>query len=501
MPRHADHGVAALKDDPAREPATTHPELERSHRAGRAFVNAFYLVCKTVGLFDPSNTVARQAVASFLAALAEMLRLSPEATLRTSAECLFVNDFRLRIDFEGFQAFRHAVESLKARQIGAITFREGLTEAGLVRFLRIYLDCDVRGPDPRRQIEEGLRAAGIDTIAVGEPWALPDRPGSAEYTGKLRDASVNTYFKSIFVARQFIQNLQGGRVANFQRLKRLVHTIVDLVAEDDSTLLALTQIKNFDNFLFTHSANVCVLSVALGQTLSLDKELLGKLGLAAMLHDVGMTEIPREILSRRDELSPAEREQYERHPLLGARTILRGQGVSEAAVRCALVALEHHVEESGAGFPRRSCPRPASLLSRVVAVADFYDSVTTPPPEGHATFTPEEALRLMVHGGKDVFDPVLVKLFVNTIGAYPLGTMVLLDTGETGVVYRRGSEPGEPARPMVKITADTLGNPVAPFVVDLNDLTDEQTAYRRSIVEAMAPSDFFTDVLDFTGVL
>jgi hypothetical protein len=165
------------------------------------------------------------------------------------------------------------------------------------------------------------------------------------------------------------------------------------------------------------------------------------------------------------------------------------------------VAFEHHIHEDGAGFPTGLARRPPTLLSRIVEITDFYDSVTTPPPSGEATITPEDALRLMVHGGRDVFDPVLVKLFVNTIGTYPLGTMVLLDTGETGVVHRRCSDPGEPDRPRVKITTDTAGQPVTPFIVDLKEWDDQRNAYRRSIVEAMAPSEVFSDIIDFTELL
>jgi len=86
---------------------------------------------------------------------------------------------------------------------------------------------------------------------------------------------------------------------------------------------------------------------------------------------------------------------------------------------------------------------------------------------------------------------------VNTIGTYPLGTMVLLDTGETGIVHRRCSDPEAPDRPRIKITTDANGQAVPPFVVDLNDWDDERGAYRRSIVEAMAPTEFFSDVIDF----
>jgi HD-GYP domain-containing protein (c-di-GMP phosphodiesterase class II) len=501
MPKLAEETAPPLQSEAFRDVVAGPDHLDLTHGLGRALVGNFYLVVKTLGMFDPANVLSKQAVASFLSALRDMLAAEGEAVLRMSSDCLFVNETRLRIDFEGFASFRYIVDSMKDRQIGAVFFGTEVREKDLISFLRAFHECDSRHPEPRREIESALAAAGVVGITLGEPWELPERPDPKARDTQLKVASVDTYFKSIYVARQFMQNVRGGQGASFQRVKRLVHTIVDLVAQDDSTLLALTQIKNFDNLLFTHSANVCVLSVALGQSLGLDKDLLGKLGLSAMLHDMGMTEIPKEVLTRRDELTPEERELYERHPLIGARAILKAQGASEASIRCAVVAFEHHLHEDGAGFPAGVARRPSTLLSRIVAITDFYDSVTTPPPTGEATFTPEEALRLMVHGGRDVFDPVLVKLFVNTIGTYPLGTMVLLDTGETGVVHRRCSDPGEPDRPRVKVTTDTTGQPVAPFEVDLTEWDEQRGAHRRSIVEAMAPSEVFSDIIEFTELL
>ena len=297
-----------------------------------------------------------------------------------------------------------------------------------------------------------------------------------------------------------MENIRGARASYFQKARRLVHSVVDVVAEDDSTLLALTQIKNFDDFLFTHSANVCVLSVTVGQQLGMGKMMLGSLGLAGLLHDVGMTEMPPE-LGRIESLSPQEQALYELHPTSGARMILRNQAISDASIRCILAACEHHMNEDFSGFPVLKRPRSLSLLGRIVALVDFYDKITTPSADGKQTYTSEEALRLMAREGSELFDPLLVKVFVNTMGVFPLGTVVKLDTGETGIVYRRNPHFSQLSRPLVKIIADAAGLPAEPRVVDLSEWDPKRERFARTILETLTPSEYFDYAREYTRQL
>ncbi len=475
------------------------PARDRTQKLGRRLVSHFYLVAKTAAMFDFSNVNAREALSTFLATLDELLSVEPEVTLQVASDCVFVNESRLKIDFEGFASFKYAIEAFNDRDIGAVTFARGVSEEDLTVFLRLWIENDRSVAEPRHRIRRGLEAAGIDRIELEESRALPETV--TRKTEGERETSLNTYFKAIFVAKQFMEDFHGRRTRYLQKARRLVHSIVDIIAQDESTLLALTQIKNFDEFLFTHSANVCVLSVSLGQNLGLDKVLLGALGLAALTHDVGMMEIPKGLFERRDSLLPEERLAYERHPAAGVQAILKSQGVSDVSIRCALVAFEHHLNEDYSGFPSRVYQRPRSLLSRIVAICDFYDTITTPGSEDDRVFSPEEALRLMAHEGSDVFNPLLVKVFINTIGTYPLGTLVRLDTGEIGIIHRRAVEGSAAARPLVKLIADELGMPIPHEVVDLNEWDAERDRYRRSIAETISPSDYFDEAQEFIDLL
>ncbi len=462
---------------------------DRLQELGGRLVSHFYKVAKTVGMFGFSNVITKEAVVTFMETATALLTHHEQVLLQTASDCLFVNESRLKIDIEGFTSFKFVIEELKKRDIGGVTFRRGLSEADLCEFLRLFVQFDDAEGNAYEEIEEGLIAAGVRTASLEEVRELAERNDQVEVADSHREVSINTYFKSIFVAKQFMDSSRGVRPTNLRKANRVVHSIVDLVAEDERTLLALTQIKNYDDCLFTHSANVCVLAVALGQNIGLDKVLLGDLGLAAILHDLGLVGV--QSIGDGPDL----------HPALGVRRILAGQGVSPASIRCALATLEHHLREDGSGFPELDPAHRCSLLGRIIAITDFYDTITTPASSGAPTFSPEEALRLMAHEGRAVFPRSLVKAFVNTIGTYPLGTAVKLSTGEVGIVHGRSSSLGDLSRPKVKIIQNAAGEAVPHEVVDLIDTDPETGAHLRSIVAAIPAYAFFDDFQSFTDAL
>ena len=501
MPRPSEPDtVPGPQPIPATAGDRDHSAAERVHAHGRTLVSEFYKVAKTTGMFGFENVVSREAIEGFLSTVRLLLRSDDALTLQVASDCIFVNESRLKVDFQGFAAFRYVIEAFKARGIGAIVFTGVPDEQSLCTFLALYSGNE--DPDAGRgRIEAGLVAARVDGIYVLEPRDLADQETSDDVPDAMREVSVNTYFKGIYVARQVMSSFGGGRPANMRRARRLVHSIVDIITSDESTLLALTQIKNYDDCLFTHSANVCVLSVALGQGLGLDKELLSNLGLAGLLHDIGMVELGKRAGDGAPSREVSDEEFLRRHPVIGARRILKGQGVTDSGIRCAMVAYEHHLRQDGSGHPAGSEGRDLSLLGRIVAVTDFYDTITTPNEDGKPTFTPEEALRLMGNEGGEVLSSLLVKAFVNTVGIYPLGTVVKLDTHEVGIVHRKPTNLRDLSRPVVKIIQDTRGRSVSARIVDLNEKDRERQRYKRTIIEAIPAYAFFEDLQTFTKLL
>jgi HD-GYP domain-containing protein (c-di-GMP phosphodiesterase class II) len=452
---------------------------------GRRLVRHLYVLFKASQLYDPTNTVAVEAVDTFQGTLKDLLEESPEVAVRLRADCLFLNEARLRLDLAGFVAHRYLVDVLRRRAISVLRFLRTPEKRELQTFLSVFLGPE--GDGGGEDLRAALAVHQIDCIEV-EPFDEDDDelPGREADTG---GAAVDTYFKSIFVIRQIMTDRdQRNRSPALRRAKKVVHAIVDLLFEEEASLLALTAIRSFDDRMFNHAANVCVLSVAAGRELGLSKKELGRLGLAALLHDIGKIEFPRHLLARGRELTEKERRLLERHPLEGVKVLLQFQGLSDLSVRCAVVAFEHHLLRDGRGYPTTARQRSPGLLSRLVTIADFYETLTAPGALTEEGTPPEEALRMMVTAR--AFDPLLLKVFICSVGAIPIGSLVRLNTGEEALVTAR--DPSGGRRPTISILHQTAeGHRQVGEAVDLSNQSPDGPC--REVVAAAPLGQAFSD--------
>ena len=275
---------------------------------------------------------------------------------------------------------------------------------------------------------------------------------------------------------------------------------MDTVSENDFFLLALTSIKNYDEYTFNPSSNVAVYSIALGQRLGLNREALADVGMAGLLHDIGKTQVPREILTKPGRLEPDEWDQMKDHTVYGAETLLRGGHITDSLIRYVLVAFEHHLTLELDGYPDLTDRRDLSLFSMIVAIADCFDALTTSRPYRQTCYQPHEALGIMMEGRGTLFDPVLLKMFVNAIGVHPIGTVVEIESGELGVVLRTNSNPRDLDKPVVRIFRNVNGDDVPIHVVDLSKRDDEGELLHK-IVNTGTPGDFFESISDYIDIL
>jgi HD-GYP domain-containing protein (c-di-GMP phosphodiesterase class II) len=278
----------------------------------------------------------------------------------------------------------------------------------------------------------------------------------------------------------------------------VTQAIVDQVLDDPGSLIALTTIKELDRHLISHSVNVAILSVCLGQRLGLNKSRLGELCLAAFMHDAGKLEVTRDVLDKPGPLDPQELEEMRKHPVGAARALLSGHRLTVPTMRAVVVAYEHHLNYDMSGYPPSQIRDRVSLFGNMVAIADRYDALTTRRRYRRYGYTPHEVVGYLVHYAGTFFDPLLVKLFVAMIGLYPPGTLVGLDTGDVGVVCGPPVV-GQPLdRPRVRLwTGERVGH-----VVDLSEQSNGTYALSVALilnpadmgqVPAMELSDFETD--------
>lgn len=277
-----------------------------------------------------------------------------------------------------------------------------------------------------------------------------------------------TFFKAVAVIKEVVQSVEGDQVINLRKVKRVVQAIVDDIMRDELFLLGLTTLKNYDEYTTNHSANVCVLSVSMGSRMGFSKNDLEALGMSAFFHDIGKTKWPKELLNKEGKPTPEEWRMMQMHPCTGVTALLKLKGLSDAVLRSALAVFEHHLHwDRSGGYPSVTRPRDPSLFARIIAVVDCFDALTSARAYRKSAFRPDQALKMMLEKSGTAFDPVLMKLFINTVGIFPIGTLVLLGTGEVALVLAPNPNPEFLHLPRVKILFDVRGNPVEPETIDL----------------------------------
>lgn len=248
--------------------------------------------------------------------------------------------------------------------------------------------------------------------------------------------------KDIFKDITLTNSLEQGTV------KKTLNGILRRVLKDRCVMLHLTEVRGLDSYIFTHSVNVCMLSLIMGLFLKLKSEQLKNLGLAALLHDVGRSRVPKNILYKPFQLSNEEYQKVKSHTVYGYE-MLKACGQFPESV--ALTALQHHERLDGSGYPEGLKGDEIGLFSRIVAVADVFDALLTDRPFRKAFF-PHQAIEIIVNSTGQ-FDPEILKIFVENVAIYPLGSLVSLNNGEIGVVVDMNK--GRQTRPVVRIVFDS----------------------------------------------
>jgi HD-GYP domain-containing protein (c-di-GMP phosphodiesterase class II) len=233
-------------------------------------------------------------------------------------------------------------------------------------------------------------------------------------------------------------------------------------------MVTMTTLRGFDEYTFTHSVNVSIFSVVIGQRLGLTKLQLYELGLGALLHDIGKMRVDTEIINKAGGLTEDEWTALKDHPTEGLLLLFQMRGFAEIPYRQMLMAYEHHMKTDLSGYPQNERVREISLFSRIVAVADGFDAGTSVRSYQYEPWPPDEVLKEMRDNPRRGFDQLIVTALITATGVYPVGTLVILDTGALAVVSKTNPEIDHIHQPSVKVISDAKGRPLeTPVTVDL----------------------------------
>jgi HD-GYP domain-containing protein (c-di-GMP phosphodiesterase class II) len=456
-------------------------------RAARDMISQLAVIVRTAQLHNAGNVAVVSSIEKFVQLVNGIFTEEGPVEVELVGEYFYLNGERVKFSMEYLLNFDFLQREFRRRHLGSLRFAAKVAPEDVQAFVAAFISCQF-APDPFEDL-----ASALEKVRSLEPGKIRK---IVEEVQDIRKSVKRTYYNAVSFTKGVMNKIRSGERISMKRAKRVVETMVDTLLDREEFLMGMTAIKNYDEYTFHHSVNVSILSIALGQRLGLNKKALMELGIVALFHDLGKTEIPPEILNKPTQFTEEEWEVMKKHPLWGVKIIFQMKSFDAASIRAAIVAYEHHIHHDHTGYPKVKKLSELDLYSRIVSIADQYDGITSSRVYARNPLSPDRALTLMVKRTGTQLDPLLMKFFINLVGIYPVGSLVMLDTREMGLVS--GANPSDHLRPKAIIIMDRDGNKIEPFTSDLTEKGQDGN-YLRSVVKSLDPHKYRINLADYLG--
>ncbi len=429
---------------------------------------------RAAGLYTPDHPLVRRGVDELARLCADRLRRAESIVIGCIGDDVVVDGQRLTRSAAALAPF---VRELRAKEVDKIIVARGITREELHALVMELAARPSEESVVTRLERRGARHVTLGRIAVDDP--AEDAAGLA--------AARRVYGSAVQTAQALWDTARAGDPPDPAAARRIVDSLARAVSQNRTSLMALTALKKYDNYTFTHMVNVSVLAMAQARALGLEGSRLREFGFAALMHDIGKVRTPLEILNKPDRLTKEEIEIMKRHVIDGAQILCR---TPEVPALAPIVAFEHHLKQDLSGYPERIGHRELNLCTMVVSIADVFDALRSTRPYREGLPTDRVKAIMARQDGQD-FNRTLLRRFVTLMGLYPVGTLVRLDTEEIGVVTHE--HPTDPFRPQVKVLVDRRGEWLEEPTLVQTWERDARGEFARSVVAAVDPDEVGID--------
>lgn len=423
-------------DIPLTPQASSGERPEDAHNRIADALTKLAVCVRSLGQYGSSHPLILEMAGTAHLAISELLAVQPMVAVAVGDSYFALDSFPIEDKSGSLTAFAGL---LHERQIGLIKMTAGVTKAEVVAIAEA-LSLSPEDLTLRGGIQTETTQRGITHIAV-EVGVLP-----TESREGMDPADI--YEEALILVEEAMRAVQSGLQVPVPEIRAVVADALRSLAGDDKTLLALAGIRSYDRYLAEHSVNVCILSMVLGRDLGLDSASSLELGVSAMLHDVGKVFVPGDIVRKPGRLTEQEWEHIRRHPTQGARALA---GLHDLPALASTIALQHHIRTDGSGYPALPPGQKPHLLSRLVAIVDSYDALTTDRPY-RRRWTAQEAIAWMIYEAPGQYDRQLMARFASRAQLYPIGSLVRLKRGDYAVVV--GGSYQNPRRPVIQLVGE-----------------------------------------------
>ncbi|MGF1511362.1 MAG: HD-GYP domain-containing protein [Myxococcota bacterium] len=463
------------------------PSSSKLQNLARLLIMQLHMVLRTFRIHEPGNRALLIATENLRDTINTLwASLDGAVRLQMVEGVAYLNDVRVRLDPTLKTQVDYLQDQFAQRRMGGIGFSRPVDAEALRAFL-VTLTRPVEGDEDVAQLKESLLRFRELALELLDPRTFVEEHQSSDDDLRVdrRTFALQAYAKGVVAFREAVEALRkkDGHPARLNAT-RIVQDLVDVGTERVNFLLRLGAIKRADQYAYNHAVNVCILSVVIGRALGVERVHLVDLGVSGLFSDIGFALMPPSLIEQSRDLSHEEKAAVLTDMLREVRATFAGHRVTDAMMMRVVVAYEHHLPYRD---PLRT--RPLHPYSRIVAVADAFDALTTSRPWRDA-YAADEALRILSQESGDRFDPLVVRVLVNLMGVYPLGCPVQLESGEVAVVYHSSHEPQFFDRPWVKVVQTSHGDRVRRTLIRNLAATDGPAGRVKRILRPQEVEDF-----------